>query len=115
MTTEEKLQQLKIEINPYFSKIEEAGKVILDQEVSKYPIFVVHKEIIDIGVPIIKKNDTSLWSINASTLEEFAIKKIVDMDKVKNFQSAYKDPEKFFCFFVLNDLGSNFVFIPIEK
>ena len=115
MSTKAKLEQLKMELAPYFSKIEEAGKVIRDQEVSKYPIFVVHKAIIDIGVPIIKKDNTNPWSINASTLEEFAVKKIIDMDKVKNFQAAYKDPEKFFCFFVLNDLGSNFVFIPIEK
>ncbi len=115
MSTEAKLQQLKSELSPYFSKINEAGKVIRDQEVSKYPIFVVHKEIIDIGVPIIKKSDTTPWSINASTLEEFAVKKLIDMDKVNVFKNAYKDPEKFFCFFVLNDLGSNFVFIPIGK
>ncbi len=43
MTTEEKLQQLKIELKPYFPKIIEAGKVILDQEVSKYPILFFNR------------------------------------------------------------------------
>lgn len=115
MNTEEKYKQLQTELRPFYSKVIDAGKVILDQEVSKYPIFVVHKEIINIGVPIIKKDTINPWSINASTLEEFAVKRIINMDKVKSFQEAYKVPEKFFCFFVLNDLGSNFVFIPVEN
>ena len=52
------------------------------------------------------------WSVNASSLEEFVTKQIIQPDKVDNFKSVFKNPESDLCLFVLSELGAKFVFIP---
>ena len=90
-----------------------AADAILDQDISSYPIFVIHQFDLEVGIPILERRDKGpKWSINASTLEELATKKIVEMEKVDSFRQVYKDPRQFLCLFVLSDLGANFIFLP---
>jgi len=114
---EEKKQkyfELEEELKPHFDMMKKAAETVLDQEVSKYPIFVVHRtEGIQLGIPLVAHSDENNipWSINISTLEEFTAKKVIDIARVDRFQQVYKDPMEHFCLFLLKNEEANFVFL----
>lgn len=113
MTETTSFQELERELNSYQEILSKASDSIIEQEVSKYPIFVVHQLSADIGIPMVDKDDVNgNWSINASSLEEFVTKQIIQNEKVENFKSIYKNSKTNFCLFVLSNLGAKFVFIP---
>ncbi len=89
-----------------------ASDSIIDQEVTKYPIFVLHQHDLEIGIPLTAEDDTNPWKLQASSLEEFVSKQIIEPKKVDSFRTIYKSPEKFFCLFVISELGAKFIFIP---
>ena len=90
----------------------QALESILDQEVTKYPIFVIHQHDLELGVPLLEEGQLSKWRIQASSLEEFVSKQIIEQNKVDSFRTIYKSSEKFFCLFVLSELGAKFIFLP---
>lgn len=111
MSKTERYFQLKEELKVYIKPMFQASEIIFNEGVSKYPIFVAHQQEVSIGLPIIEKEKTGgLWSIHASTLEEFVAKNIVFSDKIEEFKDTFKDPEEFVCVFVLSELGAKFVF-----
>ncbi len=113
MTTEEKLFKLRADLQPYRSLLGQAADTVLEQDVSSYPIFVVHRQAVSIGLPVITRAvGGPEWSIHISTLEELATKRVIGMEKVDNFRQVYKNPEEFLCLFVLIEEGAQFVFIP---
>lgn len=89
-----------------------ASDSIIDQEITKYPIFVVHQHTVEIGVSLTPDRPDGQWKIQASSLEEMVSKQIVEQNKVDSFRTIYKAPDKFFCLFVLSELGAKFIFIP---
>jgi len=107
--------QLQKELKHYKPMMAQASDTILNQEVSKYPIFVVHQQDVEIGIPIAEKEKVQgNWSINASSMEEFMSKNIIQEIKIDSFKTIFKNPEEFFCLFVLSELGANFIFLPRE-
>ncbi len=104
--------EVKTVLRAYIPMLGQAADVILDQEVSTYPIFVVHQELLSIGIPLIEQAAESDWSVNASTLEELVTKQIVMEDKLPAFRQVYKDPRQFLCLLVIDAQGANFVFLP---
>ncbi len=108
-----KFKQLEEEIAPYKSIMSKASDAIMEQDVSSYPIFVVHQQTIEMGIALVNNDDKlGKWSVSASTLEEFVTKQLIQMEKVDNFKEVYKDPENNLCLFILSDLGATFAFIP---
>ena len=104
---------LEKEMLPFKDILANAAEVIRDQDVSGYPIFVVHRDAVDIGINIVDRGKAgSKWSVNASTLEEFATKQIVAVDKIEDFKLLYKSHEGDLCLFLVNDSGANFIFLP---
>ena len=111
--TVEILKELKEEMRPYQGLFSKATESILDQEVTSFPIFVIHKSTVEIGIPISNRDDISGdWSVNVSSLEEFSAKQLIKADKIENFKQVYKDPTLNFCLFVLTEDGATFVFLP---
>lgn len=108
---------LEQELDIYRKMMTEAAQVILDKDVSKYPIMVAHQQELELGMQIFDrmKNVGSKWSIHASTLEEFVSKQIVYSDKIEDFKSNYKTLESSICVFVLSELGAEFIFLPVKK
>lgn len=107
-------QELEVQLKPHFEMMRKASETVLDQEVSSYPIFVIHRaESIQLGIPLIEYSDEQdiPWSINISTLEEFTAKKVIDITRIDRFQKVYKDPLKHFCLFLLKNEEANFVFL----
>ena len=111
---EDQLIDLKINLQPYKKIMGQASDTIMDQEVSKYPIFVINKDNVAVGIPLVTEAiEPDGWLINASTLEEFTAKQLIASDKIEEFKEVYKDPKKRFCLFVIADFGATFVFLPI--
>ena len=112
----EPFEQLKKELFPYFKTLKKAADVIVTQEVSSFPIFVIHQHTVDIGINIVEReNVTGNWSVNASTLEEFVTKQILSPEKVEDFKLVYKNHQGELCLFLLNEQGANFVFMPSNE
>ncbi len=104
--------KLEQELKPYLPIISRASDAIMEKEVSSYPILVVHQQQVELGIPIvIRESVKGNWSVNASTLEEFAMKQVITTDKLEDFQGIYKDPKHHLCLFVISELGAQFIFI----
>lgn len=113
MKTTTSFQQINDELRIYKGVLGKAADTIIEQEVSEFPIFVVHKHAVEIGIEIVNKDNVAGdWSVNASSLEEFVTKQIIQPDKIDDFKSIYKNPQSDLCLFVLSELGAKFVFIP---
>ncbi|MCZ2100891.1 MAG: hypothetical protein LC107_05080 [Chitinophagales bacterium] len=112
MSEVEQFLVLEQQLKPYKKILAQAADVIIDQHVSKYPIFVVHQQEVAIGIELIEASGKDMpWSVNASTLEEFVTKNIIFMDKSQDFISTYKNPEENLCLFVLSELGAQFIYL----
>ena len=108
---------LQTELEIFRKLMTQAVKVILDNDVSSYPIMVAHQQELELGMPIFEReeNKGSKWSIHASTLEEFVSKQIIFPEKVDEFKSNYKSAESNLCVFVLSELGAEFIFLPAKS
>jgi len=105
--------QLQLELQPYLEIMTKAADTIMVKDVSKYPILVVHQQQIELGVPVVVREvKSNKWSVQASTLEEFAMRQVISAEKIEDFQGVYKDPNEFLCLFLFSELGANFIFIP---
>ena len=113
MKTEAELAQLQQDLDPFRTLLGKAADTILDEDVSSYPIFIVHQQSIALGIPVVQRTDEgSSWSIHASTLEELATKQVIGMEKVDDFRKVYKDPAEYLCLFVLYAKEAQFIFLP---
>ena len=113
MSDESLFKKLDRELRQFKPLLAKAADSILDEEVSKYPIFIVHKGELEVGVELVNKEKIGgAWSINASLLEEFASKQLIQANKIENFQQIFKDPAEYLCLFVLSEAGANFIFLP---
>ena len=110
------LQELNQNLNIYKESILEISEEIIDNQVSKYPVFIASREETNLGKQIIDKEELALeWSINASTLEEFVRRKIVLENKLEAFKKSYKDPRKFLCVFALLTENAGFIYLPYDE
>ncbi len=114
MSKTELFLQLEKELKPYKKLMSDASDIIMDKDVSKYPIMVLHQQEVDIGIPLLQRDQQTLWSIHASTLEEFVSKQIIFEEKVSEFIQNYKKHDLYICLFVLSELGAQFIFLPKE-
>ena len=111
-----KFRQLERELKPYLPIMEKASDTIMQKDISKYPILVVHQQEIELGIPVVVKDKSKgNWSIHASTLEEFATKQVIAAEKIEDFQGIYKNPKQDLCLFVISELGAKFIFVPRLK
>lgn len=113
MEKERNYEKLENIISPYKVILGKAVDTILVQEISKYPIFVLHKEPIELGISLKNEiNTPNEWLVNLSTLEEFSTKQVIEASRVNRFTKIYKNPSEFLCLFVIDEFGANFVFLP---
>lgn len=112
--TEQLLDSLREDIMVYGDYLKEISEACRKEKISDFPIFVAHQEpSISLGQAIIiKEQSQTAWSINASHLEDFVNRNLVDHEKELNFTQIYKDPDAFVCVFVLTPEFSNFIFCP---
>lgn len=106
--------KLRQALAPFSAIMRKASDAVLDQEISKYPIFVIHQmDSLELGIPIIGPSIEQQFDyiVHISTLEEFTAKKIIDIARVDRFRQVYKDPKEHFCLFLFKKGEANFVFL----
>ncbi len=109
----ELLAQMQTELRPLKLPLGKAADTVVDEGVSNYPVFVVHKQQVSIGIPIINHEEHGVaWSVNVSTLEEFVTKNLIQTDRIDEFREVFKPVKEHLCLFVLSELGATFVFLP---
>jgi len=112
---EAQLEHLRGELILMKESIRETSDDIIKEGFSKHPIFIAHQEEIKVGEVILDKTDmATVWSISASTMEEFNEKALIPEDKKTFFEKQYKDAKKFICLFVIYGASARFVFIPYK-
>ena len=112
----EKMLLIKQQLEPFTKMAKQAADKIREEDISNYPVFVAHQDQIEIGIPLLKRDEAgTLWSINASTLEEFYTKKLILDEKLEDFKKLYKNHQDDICFFVISELGAQYVFIPVKN
>lgn len=116
MDIQTQYRQLDKDLKAYKKMMARIADTVLDADVSNYPIFVIHREQLDLGVLLVDHEEgQSKWSIQSSTLEVLAARNVIGMDKVDRFRQVFKDPRKFLCLFVLGEMGPSFAFLPREE
>ena len=101
------------ELKGYKKMMSQALESVLENEISSYPIFVVHQQEVELGIELIDKDKVNgNWSMQLSTLEEFVSKNIIDPERINTFKATYKSTDNYFCLFSLSELGAQFVFLP---
>ena len=109
----EKFLLLEQELSIYRKIMAQASDIILEKEVTKFPIFVAHQQELELGIKIADQEKVKgNWNIHASSLEEFVTKQIIFNAKIEEFKKTYKSPQHHLCVFVLSELGAQFIFLP---
>lgn len=107
------LLSLKKDLSMYKETLKEVAVDVMVEGLSAYPIFIAHQHIVSVGEIIVDKEEMGTeWNINASTLEEFIEKGIIQESKKDVFLYSYKNPDDYACIFVVVPEGANFVFVP---
>ncbi len=110
------LEELQENLKPYLRMLGDASEMILTQEVSRYPIFIIHSQPVDIGLPLWDHESAGGdYSISASSLEEFVTKQLIQMEKVDDFIRIYKKPKDYFCLFFITTQQAQFIFLKRHK
>lgn len=117
MIIKKQVRQLNEDLALHKLLLKKIADVIIEEGISNYPIFVAHREDeLDLGKNIINRNiQENNWHINASHLEEFVNKNIINEAIVENFKAVYKDPQQYMCLFVISDDSVNFMFKSYSK
>jgi hypothetical protein len=96
--------------------LKEASYQIRKREISRYPIFIFTKQATSLGSLLINADELNLeWHVYASYLFDFVQRNVISVEKVEEFEGAYKDPDEFCCLFIIDEGFTNFVFIPFPE
>ena len=110
------IDSLEQDLSYFQGAIKEVAYEILDNDLSKYPIFIAHELPLTIGELILDKDDFSTsWSFSATTMEELLENQVIQPDKEEEFKNIYKDPRKNICVFLISEKGGNFIFYPYKE
>jgi hypothetical protein len=113
---ESPLVSLEKDLELYSDSIKEVAIDIMMEGISTHPIFIAHQHVVSIGELILNRDDLNTnWSIQASMLEEFVEKGIINPEKKALFLKSYKKPEDYMCVFVIVPEGANFIYYPYPK
>lgn len=109
------LISLEKDLELYAESIKEVAVEVMVEGISAHPIFVAHQHTVSIGEVILERKELNTdWTIQASTLEEFVEKGIINPEKKALFLKSYKKPEDFMCVFVIVPEGANFIYYPYK-
>ena len=93
--------------------LKEAAYQLKARKISEFPIFPISKRDLPIGQLLVGKNELPVdWNYNFSFIEEFIQRELIDLDRVDEFKSTFKDIDEFCCLFVVDAEFTNFVYIP---
>ncbi len=101
------------QVEHYHVLLDEAFESVINEGVSKYPVFIFHQQDVTVGIQIADRAQTAGdWSVNISTLEEFYIKGHVTIEQVEEIKSKILGKPPMYCCLVLSGNKGSLVFIP---
>ena len=104
------------QISYYADLLHEAFEGVINEGVSKYPVFIFHQQEVNVGLPIADRMEIAGdWSVNISTLEEFYIKGLVTIEQVEEIKHKISGLPPMYCCLVLSGEKGSLVFLPKEK
>ncbi|MEZ5056645.1 MAG: hypothetical protein R2879_06350 [Saprospiraceae bacterium] len=110
---EKQLKLLELELRNYKPALKKACETIVEQNVSNFPIMVLHQKPVEIGIEVIERDKVAgNWSVSASTMEEFIAKSLIQEEKLESFRSLYQSHKNQICLFLVTEGGADFVFLP---
>lgn len=101
----------------YLELMKEAFEGVINEDVSRYPVFIFHQQEMNVGLPISDRNQNNgEWSVNISTLEEFYIKGIVTIEQVEEIKAKIIGQPPQFCCMLLYEGKGSLIFVdrPVE-
>ncbi len=107
-------KDIELVLMKYTLLMSQAKKAILADGVSNYPIFVLHRQVLELGVPLVDAAEEGgdQWSLHVATLEEFVQRQIIEIERVDDFREVYRNATDQHCVFVIAEVGAKFLFIP---
>ncbi|HUR30703.1 MAG TPA: hypothetical protein VMZ69_04680 [Saprospiraceae bacterium] len=106
------LEQFSEQVSFYHDLMSEAFEGVINEGVSKYPVFIFHQQEVTVGLPIADRHViVGDWSVNISTLEEFYIKGLVTIEQVEEIKSKINGKPSMFCCLVLSGDKASLVFL----
>ena len=109
------LNSLRLDFNLFKDSIKEVSDDIIAEGYSQYPIFIAHQAEVSLGEVILDREELQTnFTYQASILEDFVTKNIIKANNVEKFNTAFKDPKKFCCIFLVTEYGGQFIFVPFE-
>ncbi len=111
--TDTYIEKFGEEINHYHDLMQEAFEGVIQEGVSKYPVFIFHQQEVTVGIPIADRHVIAGdWSVNISTLEEFYIKGLVTIEQVEEIKSKITGQPPQYCCLVLAGEAGSLIFLP---
>jgi hypothetical protein len=109
------IQEFGADIHHFYQLLREAFDGVIQEDISRYPVFIFHREDIHVGLLIADyRTHAGNWSVNVSTLEEFYIKGLVTIEKVEEIKNKIRRNPPQYCCLVLSGEEGSIVFIPRE-
>ena len=107
------IEQFGEDVYHYEHLLEEAFDGVIREDVSRYPVFIFHRQDVNVGLPIADHHVTAgNWSVNVSTLEEFYIKGLVTIEQVEEINQKIRGNPPQYCCLVLDGEKGSLVFLP---
>lgn len=107
------IEKFAVDVKFYHSLMAEAFEGVINEGVSKYPVFIFHIQEVTVGIPIADRHEIiGDWSVNISTLEEFYIKGLVTIEQVDEIKAKITGSRPQYCCLVLTEDKGNMIFIP---
>jgi hypothetical protein len=109
------LERFGQNIEHYHSLMYEAFNGVINEGVSNYPVFIFHRQEVNVGIEIADRNEViGDWSVNISTLEEFYIKGLVTIEQVEEIKKKITGNPPQYCCLVLSEGEGSFIFLARE-
>jgi hypothetical protein len=107
------IEEFGEDIHHYHQLLEEAFQGVIQEDISKYPVFIFHRQEVNVGLMIVDHHVAAgNWSVNISTLEEFYIKGLVSIEKAEEIKAKITGNPPQYCCLVLSGEKGSIVFIP---
>ncbi len=96
--------------------LKEASYQVRKRGFSDFPVFVVCRQIVEVGAELIPKNQfENIMYYNASFLDEFIQRNLIGEESIELFKENYKNAEEYCCLFVIEADFAGFVFLPYPE
>jgi len=108
----ESLQNDMAVIGPFLKEVSDR---IISEGISEYPIFIASQEIIQLGKPVLDREEFQVnWFYTVSILEDFINKKLLNLSTQHEFLKRWDDPTQKACIFIVLPNEASFIFLPFD-